>query len=90
MDKRKPSQNHHASDRVSECLKALAALDAALAQQDQPVPDGWFTAEDIAQQKGVSIRRAREVGGLMVKQGILESKPWKRRSARFLIFRLLA
>jgi hypothetical protein len=73
---------------VSGCVAALAELDKAL-KDERKIPDDCFTAEDIANERGVKLSRAREIGREMVRLGIATADVWAAGGSRRVVFRLV-
>jgi hypothetical protein len=77
-------------DRISHCVAAIAALDAALKGEIPPVPEGWFSVADFAQAKGCTNRTARELlANGVTRLKIYERKEWPNsRGSPMFIYRL--
>lgn len=79
------------SPRLSACVEAIRALDAALAGEIQPIPDGWFSRQMMQEEGGGMTReRAKEKIRQMKTRGLVEEKRWKTPTGTVPIYHLRA
>lgn len=64
------------SSSVRACVAALRKLDEAISKQFKPVPEGWFTIEDLATQRKVSRTRAADIALDMLRLNLVERQKW--------------
>lgn len=64
-------------ETLSAVGEAMKALNAAYQSKFEPIPEGWFTAQQWAEQEGIDGRSARRRILDGIKMGIFERKSWK-------------
>lgn len=74
--------------RISACVAAARALDAALSAELKPIPDGWFSRQMFQESEGVTKSTAKDRIQQMTRRGLLEKQNWRTATGTTPIYRV--
>lgn len=78
----------HKANRISACIAAAKALEAALRGELLPIPDDWFSRQQYQDEHRLTRDKAKSAIQKMKDRGLLEIKHWKTERGTVPIYRL--
>lgn len=78
------------AERISACVAAARALEAALSAELQPIPKGWFSRRMFQEENGISLYQAKDQIQKLKMRNMVEVRQWRVETGSIPIYRLLA